>query len=203
MNELTHQFRGDILRSVHAGGLALVDQHTQRGNILPRHRHGHAWFTFLFAGSYIERLPSLERYRSAGMVIWHPADLVHENDFVSDGHNLNLVVGLEWLEVLPPDISLPDSGRSWEGGLPYRVGLELYRSLNQDAQISHESVFNLVSVCASSKRAYGQTRWLPSILGWMNDELLHPNVESGVDTGWRSPSPCVTKFPAYAGLYVS
>ena len=38
MNEVTHQFRGDILRSVQAGGLALVDQHTQQGNILLRHR---------------------------------------------------------------------------------------------------------------------------------------------------------------------
>src|ERR1700692_4121725 len=32
--------------------------------------------------------------------------------------------------------------------------------------------------------------------------LLHPNVESGVGTGWRSSSPCVPKFPAHTGLYV-
>lgn len=170
MNELTQQFRGDILRSVQARGLALVDQHTQRGSILPRHRHGHAWFTFLFAGSYIERLSFLERSCSAGMVIWHPADLVHANNFVSNGHNLNLVMGPKWLEGLPPDISLPDSARSWEGGLPYRIGLDLYRDWNRDGQISHESVFNLISLCASSKPALGQTRWLPLILEWMNDE---------------------------------
>jgi AraC family transcriptional regulator len=170
MNDLTRQFRGEIHRAVEADGLALVDQHTQCGATLPKHRHGHAWFTFLFAGSYIERLPSLERCCSAGMVIWHPADLVHENNFVSNGHNLNLVIGPEWLEGLPPDISLPDSGRSWEGGLPYRVGLELYRRLNQDAQISHESVADLISVCAPSKREHGRTRWLPLILEWMNDE---------------------------------
>lgn len=170
MNEVTQQFRGDILRSVQARGLALVDQHTQRGSILPRHRHGHAWFTFLFAGSYIERLSFLERSWPAGMVIWHPADLVHANNFVSNGHNLNLVIGPEWLEGLPPDISLPDSARSWEGGLPYRIGLDLYRDWNRDGQISHESVFNLISLCASSKPALGQTRWLPLILEWMNDE---------------------------------
>jgi AraC family transcriptional regulator len=170
MNDLTQQFRGDILRSVQARGLALVDQHTQRGSSLPRHRHGHAWFTFLFAGSYIERLSSLERRCSAGMVIWHPADLVHENNFVSDGHNLNLVIAPEWLEGLPSDISLPNSARSWEGGLPYRIGLELYRNLNQEAQISYESVVNLISLCASSKRIHKQIRWLPLILEWMNNE---------------------------------
>jgi AraC family transcriptional regulator len=169
MNPLRHEFRGDILRSVQADGLALVDQHTQQGNILPKHAHGHAWFTFLFAGSYIERWSSLEQCCSAGMVIWHPADLVHENNFVSDGHNLNLVIAPEWLEGLPPDISLPDRARSWEGGLPYRIGLQLYRGLNRDAQISHESVVDLVSLCAGSKPARRQTRWLPLILEWMND----------------------------------
>src|SRR6266851_5093673 len=126
MNVLAHQFRGEILRSVQANGLALVDQHARRGNSLPRHRHNHAWFTFLFAGSYLERLPSLERWCSAGMVIWHPAGLKHENRFVSDGHNLNLAFDAEWLGSLPPDVSLPDKARSWRGGLPYRFGLALY-----------------------------------------------------------------------------
>jgi AraC family transcriptional regulator len=170
MNELTHQFRGEILRSVQANGLALVDQHTQGGGILPRHRHSHAWFTFLFAGSYIERLPSLERCCSAGMVIWHPPDLMHENRFVSNGHNMNLVFAPEWLEGLPPDISLPDKARQWEGGLPYRLGLELYRSLNRGAQISEESVVNLISLCASGAHRHGQTRWMARVLEWMNDE---------------------------------
>ena len=150
--------------------VARSHQHTQRGSMLPRHRHGHAWFTFLFAGSYVERLPSLERCCSAGMVIWHPAGLVHANSFVSDGHNLNLVLDPNWLKGLPPDTSLPETARSWTGGLPYRIGLELYRSLNQDAEISDESVANLISLCASSKGEYGRTRWLPLVLEWMNDE---------------------------------
>jgi AraC family transcriptional regulator len=170
MNQLAHQFRGKVHRAVEANGLAVVDQHTQRGGILPRHRHGHAWFTFLFAGSYVERLPSFEHCCSAGMVIWHPAGLVHENSFVTDGHNLNLVLWPEWLKSLPPDISLPDTARSWEGGVPYRTGLELYRSLNQGAQISHDSVTDLISLCASSKDEHGHTRWLPLILEWMNEE---------------------------------
>jgi AraC family transcriptional regulator len=66
--------------------------------------------------------------------------------------------------------ALSDSTRSWEGGLPYRIGLELYRNLNQEAQISRESVVNLISLCASSNRTHRQTRWLPLILEWMNDD---------------------------------
>ena len=170
MNELTHQFRGDILRSVQVNGLALVDQHTQRGGVLPRHCHSHAWFTFLFAGSYIERLPSSERRCVAGMVIWHPPDLVHENHFISDGHNPNLVFEPWWLESLPPEESLPGKILSWEGGLAYRFGLELYRGLNRDSQVSQESVINLISLCASSAHTHRHTRWLARVLEWMNDE---------------------------------
>jgi AraC family transcriptional regulator len=150
MNELTHQFRGDILRSVQVNGLALVDQHTQRGGVLPRHCHSHAWFTFLFAGSYIERLPSSERR--------------------CDGHNLNLVFEPWWLESLPPEESLPGKILSWEGGLAYRFGLELYRGLNRDSQVSQESVINLISLCASSAHTHRHTRWLARVLEWMNDE---------------------------------
>jgi AraC family transcriptional regulator len=170
MNELADQFRGDILRSVQANGLAVVDQHTEGGSILSWHSQSDAWFTFLFAGSYIERSPSSERCRSAGRVIWHPSGLIHENRFVSNGHNLNLVLAPEWLENLPPDTFLPDRTRSWEGGLSYRFGLELYRGLNRHAQISQESVINLISLCASITDMQGQRRWLARVLDWMNDE---------------------------------
>jgi AraC family transcriptional regulator len=170
MNELTYQFRGEILRSVQTNGLALVDQHTQRDSVLPRHCHTNAWFTFLFAGSYVERLPSSERRCTAGMVIWHPPDLVHENHFVSNGHNLNLVFEPRWLESLPPDGSPPRKALSWEGGLAYRFGLDLYRSLNRDAQISQESVVNLISLCASSAHSHRHARWLTRVLEWMNEE---------------------------------
>ena len=170
MNELTQQFRGDILRSVQSNGLALVDQHTQRGSMLPRHCHSHAWFTFLFSGSYVERLPSSERRCSAGMVIWHPPGLVHENHFISNGHNLNLVFEPWWLEALPPDASLPGKPLSWEGGLAYRFGLELYRGLNRDAQVSQESVINLISLCLPSAQTHIHPSWLGRVLEWMSDE---------------------------------
>jgi AraC family transcriptional regulator len=170
MHELMHEFRGEILRSVQSNGLALVDQHTQCASILPRHLHSHAWFTFLFAGSYIERLPSAERRCSAGMVIWHPPELVHENYFISDDHNLNLVFEPEWLESLPPDATLPCKAVSWDGGLAYRFGLELYRGMNRDGKVSKESVINLISRCAADAHTHRHARWLARVLDWINDE---------------------------------
>jgi AraC family transcriptional regulator len=170
MNGLTHRFRGEMLRSIQANGLALVESRFHRGTIVPRHRHNSAYISFLFAGSYIERLPSLERCCSAATVIWHPPGEAHEDRFVSDGHILNLAFNPEWLEDLPPDVTLPDKACSWEGGLPYRLGLDLYRSLNRDAQISHESVVNLISLCASGAQTHVKTAWLDRVLDWMNDE---------------------------------
>jgi AraC family transcriptional regulator len=173
MNELTSQFRGDILRSVHGNGLSLIDQHTQAGSSIPKHCHRHAWFTFLFAGTYIERLPSCEHSRSAGMVIWHPPDLVHENCFVSNGHNLNLAFEAEWLETLPSDISFPIDTHSCKGGLPYRFGMELYRGLNRDTQISQEAVVDLVAFFGSSGYRHEPSQWLARALDWMNNEYSH------------------------------
>jgi len=170
MMELSHQFRGKVLRSVQANGLALVDQHTKAGSTLPRHVHEHAWFTFIFAGSYFERLPYSDRRCTAGMVLWHPPGLVHENCFVSSGHNLNLAFEPKWLASLPHDVSLPVSTHWWEGALPYRFGLQLYRSLNTDAPVPMESVFDLIALCAPN--AYGQEPpiWLRRVLTWMNEE---------------------------------
>lgn len=170
MSDLTYEFRGQMLRSVQANGLAVIDQHTESGTTLPRHHHSDGWFTFLLAGSYVERLASSQRSCSAGMVIWHPPGLVHENNFVSKGHNVNLVLGQKWMENLPADVALPHNDCSWQDGLPYRLGLDLYRGLNQDAQVPAEIVFELLSLCASAPNTHGQIRWFPRVLDWMNDE---------------------------------
>jgi AraC family transcriptional regulator len=174
VENLQEHFRGGVLRSVQANGLALVDQHWKCGESLPMHRHDNAWFTFIFAGSYVERLSNSERSCSAGTVIWHPHDLRHANCFLSDGHNLNLVLAYERLASLPSDVSIRDKEVLWKGGLPYSFGLELYRSLNHHAQIPEESVVNLISFCASSAHAHKQVPWLARILDWMNDEYSAP-----------------------------
>ena len=77
------------------------------------------------------------------MVIWHPPRLVHENYFISDGHNLNLVFEPEWLESLSPDATLPCKAVSWDDGLAYRFGLELYRGMNRDGKVAKECVSKL------------------------------------------------------------
>jgi AraC family transcriptional regulator len=95
---------------------------------------------------------------------------VHENFFISDGHNLNLVFEPEWLESLPPDATLPCKAVSWDGGLAYRFGLELYRGLNRDGQVSKESVINLISRCAADAHTHRHASWLARVLDWINDE---------------------------------
>lgn len=156
------------MRSVEKGGLVVMDQKWTAGSSLPRHCHDHAWCTFLFAGHYLERLPSFERACHAGMVIWHFPGLVHENCFVSDGHNFNVAFEPEWLETLPPDARPPCIARVWEGGAPYRLGLELYRSLNVDGRICEEAAIDLVTLVADSCAAT-KPEWLARTLEVMND----------------------------------
>jgi AraC family transcriptional regulator len=195
VDNVRYQFRGDVLRSVQANGLALVDQHWKRGKSLPKHRHDHAWFTFIFAGSYVERLPYSERHSSAGMVIWHPRGLQHANCFLTDGHNLNLVLSPEWLASLPPDVPIPHEDVLWKGGVPYSFGLELYRCFNNREQIPEEFAFNLISFCTSDKRPHKGVPWLARVVDWMNDEysssltLTQASEQAGVHPVHVSRSP--------------
>lgn len=122
----------------------------------------------------MERLPYSERHSSAGTVIWHPHGLQHANCFLSDGHNLNLVLSPEWLAGLPPDVSIPDKEVLWEGGVPYSFGLELYRCFNNREQISEEFAFNLISLCTSDKQPPEDMPWLARVLEWMNEEYSLP-----------------------------
>lgn len=168
--ELTQQFRGEVLRSVQANGLAVMDQNTAPGQALPRHCHDHAWFTVLFAGEYVEKLPAGERYCSAGMVIWHPPGLLHENVFLSHTHNLNVAFTPEWAALFGTEAPLPSVARSWKGGVAYGLGLELYRALNLDGKIAEDAVMNMVGLCLSPEPGEAASPWLRRVLDWMNDE---------------------------------
>jgi hypothetical protein len=126
------------------------------------------------------------------MVIWHPPELVHENYFISDGHNLNLVFEPGWLESLPPDATLPCKALSGDDGLAYRFGLELYRGMNRDGKVSKESVINLISRRAADAHTHRHARWLARVLDWINDEYsFGPGVNAGRGKGWRSSSACL------------
>lgn len=167
--KLLHQFPGGTLRSAERSGLVAMEQTWKAGTFLPRHCHDHAWFTFLFAGNYVEHLPSFERTCHAGMVIWHPPGLVHENHFADGGHNFNLAFDVEWLEKLPPDLRLSASTRVWQGGTAYLLGLQLYRRLNLEGYISDENAMNLIVLAASSPIP-DKPRWMARVLELMNDE---------------------------------
>ena len=169
MTHIEQQFRGGTLRLVHEGGLTLMDQTWTRGTSLSTHRHDHAWFTFVFAGQYVERLPSFDRVCRAGCVIWHPPGLVHENRFLSDGHNFNLAFDPGYREMLPSDVRLPAKERVWEDRVPYRFGLELYRSLNTSGRICEEAAIDLITLTACSPETR-RPEWLARILELMNDE---------------------------------
>jgi len=115
-------------------------------------------------------LPSHDRHYSAATVVWHPAGEIHEDRFVNDGHILFLAFKDEWLKTLPADLLLRNQGCSWEGGLLYRFGLELYQELNRCGSISLETVVDLIALCGSSAKAPGQAEWLDRVVEWMNDE---------------------------------
>jgi len=97
------------------------------------------------------------------MAIWHPPGLVHQNRFLSDGHNFNLVFEAEWLQRLPPDVLLPAHARIWEAGAAYRLGSALYRGPNVEGRICEEAAIDLIALACTSP-ATGSPRWMTRVL---------------------------------------
>lgn len=111
------------------------------------HRHETPYVSFLHAGTYCEFGRSRETSCSPGTVIWHPPNDVHGDRFQSGGgHLLNLEIGGVWLQDIAQELNAVADVRSFCGGLPYSLGLCLYRELHTDTHAVEDIATELVSI---------------------------------------------------------
>jgi len=113
---------------------------------LARHEHESAYVSFLLAGAYLEVSHPDERDCSPGTVIWHPRTEVHADRFHScGGHLLDLEIDAEWLSDTAQEFRLVPRARMFRGGLPYLLGLRIYRALGADSCEVEDSAIDLLS----------------------------------------------------------
>jgi AraC family transcriptional regulator len=99
---------------------------------LASHEHETAYVSFLLAGSYREVSGQEERICSPGTVIWHPRTEAHADRFHScGGHLLNLEIETGWLRNAAQESV--SRTRMFRGGLPYSLGLRIYRELSTNS----------------------------------------------------------------------
>jgi AraC family transcriptional regulator len=129
-----------------AGPFRVIEKRYAAEEWLARHEHESAYVSFLLAGAYLEVSHPDERDCSPGTVIWHPRTEVHADRFHScGGHLLDLEIDAEWLSDTAQEFRLVPRARMFRGGLPYLLGLRIYRALGADSCEVEDSAIDLLS----------------------------------------------------------
>jgi AraC family transcriptional regulator len=127
---------GNILRKKQIGPFRIIEKVYSPGTALALHEHETAYVSFLLAGAYVERSRQEERNCAAGTVIWHPRTEVHADAFQSGGGPLlDLEIDAAWLDEIAHEHKTISQSRMFCGGLPYSLGLRLYRELGADSRV--------------------------------------------------------------------
>jgi AraC family transcriptional regulator len=121
----------NTLRTKQVGPFRIVEKFHSPSQRLALHEHEKAYVSFLLTGSYVEILRQEERICSPGTVIWHPTTEAHADQFRSDGgHLLDLEIDAAWLDDASQALESVARAHVFFGGLPYALGLRMYRELS-------------------------------------------------------------------------
>jgi AraC family transcriptional regulator len=122
------------LRKKQIGPFRIIEKSYPANAWLGMHEHETAYISFLLAGAYAEVSQQEERFCSSGTVIWHPSTEAHADRFQScGGHVLDLEIDTEWLNDGAEELKTASRARMFHGGLPYSLGLQIYRELSTDS----------------------------------------------------------------------
>jgi len=136
----------NTLREKRAGPFRVIEKSYTADHSLARHEHESAYVSFLLAGAYLEVSRQDERNCSPGTVIWHPRTEAHADRFHScGGHLLDLEIDADWLGDAQQEFKLVPQARMFQGGLPYLLGLRVYRELSGDSCAVEGAAIELLS----------------------------------------------------------
>ncbi len=136
---------GKTLRERRTGAFRVIEKTFAADAALPRHGHAAAYVSFLLAGGYEEVSRQETRSCSPGTVIWHPKTEAHADTFhPCGGHLLDLEIDAGWLDDAAQELRLVPSARMFRGGLPYRLGLRVYRGISAGSRDVEEAAIELL-----------------------------------------------------------
>ena len=139
------------------------------------HQHETAYLSFLLAGAYLEFCGSRETTCSAGTVIWHPPNDVHGDRFHSTGgHLLNLEISEVWLQDAAQELKPSADIRAFCGGLPYSLGLRIYRELHSNTHAIEDLANELVGFFFSGPADRQPPIWFRQALDLVRETHDYP-----------------------------
>jgi len=134
-----------ILRKKQIGAFRIIEKSYSADAALALHEHETAYVSFLLAGAYSEVSHQEERNCSSGTVIWHPRTEAHADQFHSrGGHLVDLEIDPAWLGDAAQELKPVPRACMFRDGLPYSLGLRVYRALSADPDMVEDVATELL-----------------------------------------------------------
>jgi AraC family transcriptional regulator len=168
-------FQGKILGEKQAGPFRITETSYSANTALAMHQHESAYLSFLLSGTYVEYCGLRETACSSGTVIWHPPKDAHADRFHNGGgHLINLEISEAWMRAAAQELK-PDSGtRTFCGGLPFSLGLRLYRELQAKTNAVEDLANELLSFFFTGPADLKPPAWFRQALELARDTYDHP-----------------------------
>jgi AraC family transcriptional regulator len=170
----------NTLRQKQAGPFRIVEKSYGGNAMLASHAHPTAFLSFLLAGAYVEATNRGETVCPAGTVIWHPPAETHSDRFdCHGGHLIDLEVADWWLRDVAQDLRPAAQPRIFCAGLPYALGLRLYRELSAETTTVEDIATELLSFFFSGGIDRTPPAWFHRALQLVNEtEGQHQSLGS-------------------------
>jgi AraC family transcriptional regulator len=170
---------GHTLREKQAGPFRVIEKAYAGDVSLARHEHQTAYVSFLLAGGYQEISREQDRNCLPGTVIWHPQTETHADRFhASGGHLLDLEVDAGWLGDAAQELQVMPRSSLFRGGLPYFLGLRIYRQLSADSGGFEEAATELLSFFFAGPLGRRRPAWFHRALE-ICSEIHDPQLSLG------------------------
>jgi AraC family transcriptional regulator len=161
---------GKTLREKQIGPFRIVEKSYGCNTTLGRHQHQTAYLSFLLSGAYVEVSSRGETVCPSGTVIWHPPAETHSDRFhPQGGHLIDFEVADSWLQEAAQGLRPVEQPRIFCGGLPYALGLQLYRELSADTSVVESVATELLSFFFSGRMDRNPPAWFHRVLQCVGD----------------------------------
>lgn len=121
------RFYGSTLREREMVGFGLTETIYSRHCRIPRHSHERPYFGLILRGTYSEEYDSKTRICKPSMVVYHPPDEVHSQNFCqTDGRLFRIEVCPQWLEDLNKKVLFQNKSADFYDNIVCRLAMRLY-----------------------------------------------------------------------------
>ena len=121
------RFYGSTLRERKMAGFGLTETIYPRHFKIPQHSHERPYFGLVLRGTYTEKYGNKTRICRPSMVVYHPPDEVHSQNFCqTEGRLFRIEVHPQWLEDINKRVLFHNKSADFHDDIVCRLAMRLY-----------------------------------------------------------------------------